>query len=318
MNFNHVGLNLLRVFAVLMREKSVTKAALNLNRTQSAVSHALGRLRQLFNDELFHRDGTEMIATAKARELFAALSPALSAIRNVVDSSVQFVPAQSHRNFRLGMSDYHAVGFLPALVKAFAHAAPHATLNVMPMTTWDVGQAINARQLDCVIIGSDVPGDANLLKTELGCEHLVCAIWSGSDLMPAPLSLKAYLNARHLQVSIDGKTAGFADRRLAEHGLQRQVLATIPTYQAIPWVLRDTNLITHCAESIALTLPEKSEVTLFTPPLAMPAVAMSLFIHRHLQTDPAIVWFHSLVKDIAARWVAMTQALWGTRNVVSR
>jgi len=318
MNFNHVDLNLLRVFVVLMREKSVTKAALNLNRTQSAVSHALGRLRQLFNDELFHRNDGEMIATAKARELFATLSPALTAIRGVMDNALEFVPQESRRNFRLGMTDYHAVGFLPALVKAFAHAAPRATLNVLPMTTWDVGQAINALQLDCVIIGSDVVENAAVSKTALGRERLVCAMWSGSDLMPAPLSLQAYLDAVHLQVSIDGKASGHADRRLAEHGLQRRVLATIPTYLAIPWVLRDTNLITHCAESIALTLPGGSDVTLFAPPIAMPAVEMSLFIHRHLHSDPAVIWFQSLVKDISARWVEMTQDAWGGRDVVSR
>ncbi|RWB30460.1 MAG: LysR family transcriptional regulator [Mesorhizobium sp.] len=60
MNYDDIDLNLLRVFDVMMRERSVTRAAIELGRTQSAVSHSLSKLRYLLQDELFTRDGGEM------------------------------------------------------------------------------------------------------------------------------------------------------------------------------------------------------------------------------------------------------------------
>jgi hypothetical protein len=95
------------------------------------------------------------------------------------------------------------------------------------------------------------------------------------------------LEATHLQISADGLSEGLVDKALGEMGLQRNVAATIPNYLVIPWVLRGSDLITHCADSIGLLLDGNSEVSLVKAPLALPSMPISLIAHRQTATDPA-------------------------------
>lgn len=300
MNFSGIDLNLLRVFDVLMREGNVTVAAERLGRTQSAVSHSLGKLRALFKDKLFVRDGGSMKPTPRAIELSAEISDALASIRATIDRYQLFVPDQTRRVFRVGLIDYHGAMVIPELIKHFRAEAPHATLNVMPTSKEEVGRLILTRKLDCAIVLNFDQDDQNLLLSEVGRDNLVCAIWSGSPLLSQPLTLERYLAATHIQISADGMSEGLADKVLREMGLQRHVAATIPSYLVIPWVLRGSDLITHCADSILLTLDEKSEVGLTKAPIALPSMPISLIIHKQMASDPATTWLKRLIEGIYA------------------
>lgn len=310
MNFDAIDLNLLRVFDVLMRERNVTHAADRLGRTQSAVSHSLGKLRLLFKDELFTRDAGAMKPTPRAIELSVDISVALANIRATIDRHQRFDPAETRRNFRIGLIDYHAMIFIPGLIKQFAAKAPQATLNVIPSTRAEVGPLIHSRQLDCAIIGSFDSEDPNLLQLELGQDRLVCAMWSGSSILKSPLTLEAYLAATHVQISADGVAESLADKALKERGLRRIVNATIPNYLVIPWVLRGTDLITHCGDSILLLLDDRSEITLTSPPLPISPVTISLILHRQMATDPATIWLRQLVEQLFNDWQSRKSAAW--------
>ena len=115
-----IDLNLLRIFDILMQERSVTKTAQRTGRTQSAVSHSLGKLRDIFQDELFSRDARRMEPTLRAIELSTVISASLSDIRHVIDRHLHFEASETRRNFRVGLSDYTAATFLPSLIERFA------------------------------------------------------------------------------------------------------------------------------------------------------------------------------------------------------
>ena len=89
---------------------------------------------------------------------------------------------------------------------------------------------------------------------------------------------------------------------MKEKGLRRTVTATTPNYLVIPWVLRGTDLITHCGDSILLLLDERSVVTLTSPPLSLPPVTISLILHRQMATDSATIWLRALMEEIFADW----------------
>ncbi|PDT18649.1 LysR family transcriptional regulator [Rhizobium sp. J15] len=300
MNFSAIDLNLLRVFDVLMREGNVTIAAERLGRTQSAVSHSLGKLRALFNDKLFFRDGGSMKPTPRAIELSAEISDALANIRATIDRYQRFVPAQTRRVFRVGLLDYHGAMVIPHLIKRFRAEAPHAALNVIPTSKEEVGRLILTRKLDCATIVNFDRHDQNLLVSEVGRDELACAIWSGSELLRRPLTLERYLEAAHVQISADGSSEGLADKVLRDMGFQRNVVATIPNYMVIPWVLRGSDLIIHCADSVLSLLDETSEVSMVKAPLTLPSMPISLIIHWQMATDPATIWFKGLIEEIYA------------------
>jgi hypothetical protein len=115
-NLSGLDLNLLHVFDALMTEGSVTRAGQRVGLTQPAVSNALGRLRQLFGDELFIKSASGMVPTARAEALAMPIRAALETIRGALRANVDFASATSQRTFTLGMNDYVEFTLLPPLI----------------------------------------------------------------------------------------------------------------------------------------------------------------------------------------------------------
>ncbi|TIM79312.1 MAG: LysR family transcriptional regulator [Mesorhizobium sp.] len=298
MSFDDLDLNLLRVFDVMMRERSVTRTACELGRTQSAISHSLSRLRHLFGDKLFTRDGGVMRPTPRAVELLPDISAGLATIRASIDRHQTFDPATTRRNFRVGLTDYHAMIIIPRLLREFSRQAPGATLNIIPANGLDIPSSVHLRQIDCALTGAVIKDDQSLLKIELGQDRLFCAVWSGSQIASSAMSLETYLSASQLQVSADGVSSGLADAALKELGLRRNVVATISNYLALPWVLRGTELVAHCGDGILQILDKASEVTLLSPPLPIPNVSAWLLLHPQMATDPGTIWLKEVLSSI--------------------
>src|SRR5512144_1109860 len=101
-----IDLNLLVVFEVLMSERSVTRAAERLGRTQSAVSHSLARLRRQLGDPLLLKGARRMEPTAFALELLEQARPILRSLQRVLSPRRTFQPRTSRRVFRLAAPDF--------------------------------------------------------------------------------------------------------------------------------------------------------------------------------------------------------------------
>lgn len=297
-SLNQIDLNLLRVFDILMQERSVTMAATRLGRTQSAISHSLGKLRAVFKDDLFSRDSGLMEPTPRARELAVVISRALADIQATVDQHLNFEPAKTRRNFRIGLSDQTSVAFMPKLIEEFSAKAPHATLNVLHVLDTDVPSSLKNRDMECAIIGNTLLQEGLLRVIDIARDAVVCAGWQGNPLLD-DFNAERYLESPHLQISADGKSLGIADIALKSIGLTRQVVATIPHYLVAPWVIKGTRLITVFADSVLLALPEESETRILAPPIPLPDVVHSLIYERSMEEDPGHKWFRGLLRSIA-------------------
>jgi DNA-binding transcriptional LysR family regulator len=145
-----VDLNLFRVFDAMMRHRSVRKASPMLSVTPSAVSHALNRLRQTIDDELFIPGEFGMVPTRRAFELDAAVREGLESFELALTTK-PFVPMEAVRTFRIGASDHTSVVILPSLVKRLAKNAPQVDLRVFPLNRLDVVRELESGQIDLVI-----------------------------------------------------------------------------------------------------------------------------------------------------------------------
>jgi DNA-binding transcriptional LysR family regulator len=294
-----IDLNLLRVFDILMQERSVTKTALRTGRTQSAVSHSLGKLREIFQDELFSRDARRMEPTLRAIELSTVISASLSDIRHVVDRHLHFEARETRRNFRVGLSDYTAATFLPSLIERFAAEAPHATLNVLHTRQSEVTSLLKARAIECAVLGNVVVDDEHISQVALSVDKMVCAGWSGNPAL-TQLTLERYLEASHLQISADGVGEGLSDAALRQLDLRRKVVATVPHYLVAPWILKGTQLLTAFGDSLVLALDSASETYVVAPPFDIPDVTVVLLFERRLEADLGCTWLRSLIEEISA------------------
>src|SRR5689334_20109927 len=121
-DLRHFDLNLLVVFDVLMTERSVTRAAHLLGRTQSAVSHSLSRLREQFGDPLLIKAGQRMQPTPLALDLVEQTRPMLAGVKRVLTAQHVFHPGTSTRIFRLAAPDFMWALFADLLTRLRAEA----------------------------------------------------------------------------------------------------------------------------------------------------------------------------------------------------
>src|SRR5258706_10050123 len=120
-----LDLNLLRVFDVLLEERSVTRAGARLGLTQAAVSHALSRLRYALGDELFVRDSQGMTPTPRAVEIGPGLHAALTQVQAAI-TPAEFDPATTERRFAISAGAYSCAVIVPSVAVRMQAAAPRA------------------------------------------------------------------------------------------------------------------------------------------------------------------------------------------------
>ncbi|MCY1491271.1 Nodulation protein D 2 [compost metagenome] len=293
-SLNQIDLNLLRTFDALMQERSVSKAAETLGRTQSATSHSLSRLRHIFKDELFSRESGVMEPTPRAKELAAVLTRALADIRQVVDRHLNFEPASTLRNFRIGLADSTSVSLLPSVIKNFSAQAPNATLNVLHTREDEVLDLLKTKQIECAVLGNiSLKGD-QITTVQLSTHKMVCAGWKGNSLLD-DLTKERYLSSPHLQISSDGQAEGAADIVLKGLGLKRRVVATISHYLAAPWVIKDTPLITVFGDDFIFAITEETETRIVPVPFTLPDVRLSMVYERSAEADAGHAWLRDLI-----------------------
>ncbi|MFC0804564.1 MULTISPECIES: LysR family transcriptional regulator [Sinorhizobium] len=298
-SLNQIDLNLLKVFDLLMQERSVTRAAERAGRTQSAISHSLNRLREIFGDELFVKHAGSMNPTAQARELAAVITQALSDIQGVVSQHVNFKPSESQRQFRIGVTDYTSALYIPALLEEFNAKAPHARLRIVPVYLYEASELLSDPDLDCVLLGNPIIREAHVVETILARHQMLCAAWVANPVIK-DLTLEKYLAMPHLQISPDGDESGVSDGALKAMGLSRRVAATVPYYMVAPKVLKGTQMIAAFADGMLSLLDESSEIVVTRPPFALPDVRVSLIYVRAKQTDAGHIWLRSCIRSIVA------------------
>src|SRR5260370_1596205 len=148
-HFNSLDLNLLRVFEALIEERSATRAGSRLGLTQSAISHALNRLRYVLKDELFVRGPDGMQPTERAAEIAARLRQGLLQLQLALAPS-EFAPERSDRRFTLTCTEYAGAVLMPTLIARLREAAPNTSLNVLP-SNLGVAESLRSGRADLAI-----------------------------------------------------------------------------------------------------------------------------------------------------------------------
>lgn len=288
-------LNLLTVFATLMRERSVTRAGQKLFLSQSATSAALSRLRDLFRDELFVRVGRSIEPTARALDLWERLDPAMQAITAALVGSIPFDPATDAREFRIGMPDNVAVALLPRLMVRMRAEAPHCILNVRHADYLEAPRMLSNGDISAAIgyLTDDLPATARVRTLRrVGWRVL------RGDPAPGPLTLEDYVARPHVLVTPAGDLSGIADRVLAEHGLKRRVVLGLPDFTILPTLLAGTDLIATVSDFVGDAFAAQGGLRAEEPPVPFPVGEMRLAWRAAVDSDPGERWLRGLITAI--------------------
>jgi DNA-binding transcriptional LysR family regulator len=195
-HFNHLDLNLLRVFDALLDERSVTRAGDRLGMSQSAVSHALQRLRLAVDDELFVRRSTGMEPTPRALEMGPALHTALLQMQTAL-APAGFDPASTERRFSIAAGPYGCAVLMPAVVEILRAKAPGSTLQIAPYGA-DTLDDLDAGRVDAALMAADVP--SHFVFRGFFTETMVWIVRAGHPLTQGELTLQRLADTPHILV----------------------------------------------------------------------------------------------------------------------
>lgn len=300
MNIGSFDLNLLKAFDALYAERHVTRAGLRIGLSQSAMSGALTRLRELLADELFVRTPLGMQPTARADDLAGPVSDVLRLVRNALRAD-GFEPAIAERAFTVAMSDYAAFVLLPPLLSRLGVEAPGIDLRVRGM----FGREEAVDLLDSgeanLAVGVPVEASARILTRPLLREGFACIARGGHPAFVDGINLEAFLAVPHLLVSPEGDRAGLVDHKLAKLGLERRVVLSLPQFLVAPFVVTETNLIATLAARVAHRFAAMDiGIAVHETPVALSDWPLALMWHRRADEHAATIWLRNIIAEVAA------------------
>jgi DNA-binding transcriptional LysR family regulator len=300
-----VDLNLLVALDALLETRSVTKAAAKVGITQSAMSHALARVRELVGDELLVRGSGKdgMVATSRADELAGPLRRVMEDIARTLSPPRPFDPGTAKLRVTIGTSDYGELVLLPRLVARLAREAPGVELRSLTAGD-DPAGPLASREMDLVIapVRSLVDDRPGLVARRLFDERFVCVMRKAHPLADKPLTLRRFAAARHALISPRGREGGFVDDALARAGLARRVVVAVPHFLIAPHLVASADLVLTLAERIARVLAEPLGLVVKPVPaeLGVAGFTMSLVWHQRTQDDPAMKWVRDVLVEVAS------------------
>jgi len=293
----NIDLNLLVVLDALLTEKHVTRTGARLHLSQPAISHSLSKLRVLLDDPILIRQGSEVVLSALAQNLQAPLKEILSQIEILLGKSIDFVPANSHRTFRLAMSDYGAAIVMPKLLRQLRAQAPNTTLVVTQDSRHGMFEQIAQGKID-LALGVFPHLTADISSEVLFEETFSCLLDRSTLPASGQLDLDNYLLRPHISVSVDGCTNGEIDRLLRAEGLQRRIAVSVPHWRTAPSMISNTDLILTVATRTLDNAPLDDDLVSLSPPLPIPPFPFVQIWHNRFGEDPAHIWLREQVRQV--------------------
>lgn len=290
-------LNLLRVFKEVYQRRSVSEAAAALCLTQSAVSHALSRLRRDFGDTLFARTPTGMLPTPFADQLAQLVATPLEELQTGLRLKGGFDEATSTREFKLYLSDVAQVVIVKPLLEYLKGAAPHVRLHVRKTPSSGHHSALSVGEVDLAVgYFTDMP-DGYFQRT-LFREHYVCVVRAGHPEFQDGMTLEAFERVPHAAPDATRSGQAALNRSLEKCGLKRKVHLQVPQYLALPFLIPVSDLIFILPARLAQEFAALCAIKIMPLPIEHKANEINMYWHARFQRDHGSIWLRQSLANL--------------------
>lgn len=293
-DLSQINLNLVPALSALLREASVSRAARRVGVSQSAMSHSLSRLRELFDDPLLVLVGRAMVLTPRAEQLAAQLPDALEHLQRALRGPATFEPGTADLVFRIATVDYFELTSLPYLIEHLARVAPRVRLAVQRLSATSA-DALARGEIDLVLATAGFTRRAGVRGAELYRDPFKVIARAGHPGIGRKLSLDAYLRHDHVLVQLEPGVTGAVDRVLARSGHTRRVGLFVPHFVSAPLAVAASNMLSTLASSVAQRAKALVDIRIYDPPIEIPAAPIAMYWPRAHEVDPARTWFRELI-----------------------
>ncbi|ARU17837.1 LysR family transcriptional regulator [Croceicoccus marinus] len=296
MRLDNFDLNLLVAFNVLMEERSVTAAARRMNITQPAMSAALKRLRESFQDELLVQNGKKMFPTPHALALAPEVEATLVRFRSLISTGTVFDPATSKRQFKLVTSDYITTVLLVPLIRTLHEEAPGIRLD-LSLPSPESPELIERGEAD-LVISPERFMIGNHPREKIFEERLVVVGCRSNPALEGSMSVERFLGCGHVSTRIAGRDT-FIEEALGKTIGERRVEVTAQSFIQVPWLLRNTNRLAVMHERLAKVCADPLSLRIADPDFDLPVMAEMMMYHSTRSKDEGLAWLRRKLIEVA-------------------
>lgn len=297
-NLSSVDLNLLHVLATVLEERSATRAAQKLHVTQSAVSNALRRARELFDDPLVVRRPYGLEPTPRALALLPSLRVWIEDARRLLADAPSFDPKRSTRTFRIACSDAVAVTLLQPILRLLGERAPNTRLRMLTLDRLITEDGLARGDVDLLIgIPPVLPAghEAELVYRD----PMECIVRRDHPTVGARLSLDSFASLPHVDLALFEAVDDTIDRALSRHGRSRTVQVVLPHFSSVPLAVTETSCVATLSSRLARAFASRLPLRVLKPPVALEPVEIRQVWHKRSEVDAAVRFLRVVVHDAA-------------------
>ncbi len=288
-----VDVNSLHALAVLLRERSVSKAATKLGVTQSAMSHRLRRLREQLGDPLLVASGRRLVPTARSEALEPRLGALFDQLAELIQPTPPFDPVSSDRTFVLSGSDYGEFAVMPTALAKIRTAAPRVAVRFVP-PRMDVVERLTSGEVD-LALGPPMPQVAGLVQRAMAAEPFVVVVRADHPKVKRKPHPATYAAAEHLAVSPRGTPGTFVDTFLAKQGIARRIVLTVGHFSTAPFIVAESDLLWTAPRPLAVAASRYVALKMFPPPFELPPFSPHVTWHERQHLDPGHQWLREII-----------------------
>ena len=290
----------LQVFEAIMRERNVTRAAARLSLTQPAVSHALARLRLVFDDPLFVRAAGGVRPTRRAEELWVEVQQPLNALRHAISPGT-FDAASAEFAVSIAVNDMITQQLMTPWCARLRHAAPGLLLTMVMRIFGDSESRLLQGTLDFGLgLFSSLPDC--LRRREVWSDRYVCAFRRGNPIAALPWTQETFESATHVRVSPNGERFNIADVGVRIMGTETKVALLVSHFTAVPKILQQTDLVALLPHFYASAVAQAHELEIRELPLPAAPVSYELVWHERAEMSQPLLWFRDdLLRELRPR-----------------
>lgn len=286
-----LDLNLVYVAESLFRHQNVSKAARELGLTQSAVSHALAKLRDHLGDPVFVRVSKGVAPTAVAKALRASIEELAEKGRRLADRHEDVDLRRAVGRFTLATTDYVEVLLMPRLLPRLRREAPGLQISIRP-TGGDLPKAeLESGAFDVACAGFYRHLPEGFFQTRLFEDDFAVGCRKGHPLAKAPLTRARFLAADHALITLQG------DFKAADARRAKNVVYGSYSFTGMAWTISSTDLLLAAPRRLLEAYRERFPIQILESPMPRPKVQIRMVWHALTHQDPVKRWLRGVVTE---------------------
>lgn len=300
-NLKDIDLNLLLIMDAMLKYNNVTQAAEYLGVSQSAVSHALARLRKLFQDHLFIKTNAAMMPTQKAEELAPVVSKIIQLAQDALFGQEGFYPETSDRIIKIGLEDVGELAVMPELLAYVRSHAPNCLVQTISASKAELLRLMGSGYVD-LIISSEIGVSSQIHHQRIYQQRLVIIAHESCGLENS-ISLEQYYSLEHVRFEpqwING--APREELGLMELTRTRRIKYSTPHALSVPFIVaKNPGTISVMPDDMVEQFKFLKELRVLEPEFDLNTVTIFQYWHNRLENDPYIKWLRKTVFNVAAK-----------------